>query len=195
MTREQHATQPRFPQLHSHCNHLVTMMHEVQQLTDGLTDTQWHWSPTANAWSISQCIDHLNVVHTLLLPRFEAAIGQARAWGKYSDGPFHYHLFERLFVRMMGPNAPLKQQAPRLYRPAPHPAAPDIVLSQFGVLQNQLISCMEAANGLDLVRVKVVSPVSKLVRVSLGAWFAATVAHEQNHLVQAQRVREHPAFP
>ena len=107
------------------------MMHEVRQLTEGFTDTQWYWAPTAKAWSISYCIDHLNVVHTLLLPRFEAAIEQARAQGKYSDGPFHYGLFDRLFVRMMGPNAPLKQQAPRLYRPAPHPGAPDIVLSRF----------------------------------------------------------------
>ncbi len=195
MTLEQQSTQPLLPQLQSHCDQLVTMLHEVRQLSDGLSDVQWYWSPTAQAWSIGQCIDHLNVVHTLLLPRFEAAIGQAQAQGKYSDGPFHYYLLERWFVRMLGPDAPIKQRVPRLYTPAPHPATPDIVLAQFAALQHQLISCIKAANGLDLVRVKVVSPVSRFVRASLGAWFAATVAHEHNHLVQAQRVRAHPHFP
>jgi hypothetical protein len=44
-------------------------------------------------------------------------------------------------------------------------------------------------------RARVVSPVTRLLRFSLGAWFAATVAHGWNHLRQAQRVRADPRFP
>jgi hypothetical protein len=46
------------------------------------------------------------------------------------------------------------------------------------------------ANGLDLSRVRVVSPLTSLMRMSLGQCFGLLAAHERRHLWQAARVRE-----
>ena len=39
------------------------------------------------------------------------------------------------------------------------------------------------------------SPVTKLLRLSLGQEFALLIAHEQRHLWQARQVRANPQFP
>jgi hypothetical protein len=43
--------------------------------------------------------------------------------------------------------------------------------------------------------VKARSPVSKRIRFSLGAAFAAISAHQRRHLWQARQLRNDPAFP
>ena len=50
-------------------------------------------------------------------------------------------------------------------------------------------SADRAADGLDLRRVKVVTPISRWVKLSLGMAFAQTAAHERRHLEQSRRVR------
>jgi hypothetical protein len=49
---------------------------------------------------------------------------------------------------------------------------------------------LERADGLDLRRVKVATPISRFLKMSLGAMFAQIAAHERRHLEQARRVRE-----
>ena len=61
-------------------------------------------------------------------------------------------------------------------------------INEFCGLQDQFSSCVVAADGLDLRRIRVPSPAFPLLRISLGAWFEATLAHEKRHLKQAQRV-------
>jgi hypothetical protein len=62
-------------------------------------------------------------------------------------------------------------------------------------VQREFIRLAELAKGLDLVRVKVRSPISRFIRFSLGITLAQQAAHERRHLEQARRVRENPAFP
>jgi hypothetical protein len=49
---------------------------------------------------------------------------------------------------------------------------------------------LERADGLDLRRIKVATPISRFLKMSLGMMFAQAAAHEQRHLMQARRVRE-----
>jgi hypothetical protein len=49
---------------------------------------------------------------------------------------------------------------------------------------------MERAEGLDLARIKVATPISRFLKISLGAMFEQAAAHERRHIEQARRVRE-----
>ena len=49
---------------------------------------------------------------------------------------------------------------------------------------------MERAEGLDLARIKVATPISRFLKMSLGAMFEQAAAHERRHIEQARRVRE-----
>jgi hypothetical protein len=167
---------------------------ELLALIDPLSEVQWGWSPAPRQWSIAQCIDHINTVNGLVVPRIEAAIEQAAEQGLRASGPFRYPLFDRLFVFALEPRAPVKQQAPGIYRPKSDGSKEEI-RERFLDLQNRLTTAARRSQGMDLVRVKIPSPVSPLLRFSLGTWLDAMMAHEQNHFEQAHRVRKQPGFP
>jgi hypothetical protein len=59
----------------------------------------------------------------------------------------------------------------------------------------EYIEHLRRANGLDLARARVTSPVSKWLRFSLGTLFAVIAAHERRHLCQARRIVAMPSFP
>jgi hypothetical protein len=61
-------------------------------------------------------------------------------------------------------------------------------MEEFRALQDQFATCVVDAEGLDLRRLRVSSPAVPLLRISVGAWFEATVAHQQRHLDQGRDV-------
>lgn len=63
---------------------------------------------------------------------------------------------------------------------------PNEAIAAFCELQGQFINCVVASIRLDLRRIRVTSPAIPLLRLSLGAWFEATLAYERRHLAQAR---------
>jgi len=55
-------------------------------------------------------------------------------------------------------------------------------------VQRRFLLLLERADGLDLRRVKVPTPVVRWFGLSLGSTFAQAAAHERRHLAQARRV-------
>ena len=53
-----------------------------------------------------------------------------------------------------------------------------------------LVGAVRRAEGLDLARVKVTSPIMPLLRQPLGTWLLFLAAHERRHLWQAWSVRK-----
>ena len=47
---------------------------------------------------------------------------------------------------------------------------------------------------MDLLHIKTVSPVTRLLRLPLGAYFQFVITHDRRHLWQAQEVRKTPGF-
>ena len=167
---------------------------DASGLTAGLSDAQFNWRPAPGAWSIAECLAHLNVTGQFYLPRIDRRIREAREAGMLSEGPFRYGLLGRLMVRGAEPPAKLKFKAPKIFQPmSEHLVA--VIVPAFMTLQDQLVERLRAARGVDLGRVKVTSPVSRLVKISLGQVFPFIAAHERRHLWQARRVREDANFP
>jgi len=51
------------------------------------------------------------------------------------------------------------------------------------------------ANGIDLSRSCVRSPLASWIRIPLGSAFASMAAHERRHLWQARKITEMAGFP
>lgn len=191
---------PRHPDLKRFCEELDEIAAEARRLTVGLSDAALNWTPPGNddPWSVGQCLDHLNKTGGLLLPKFETALHGAKAKGLTAarpEAPLRFNLMERWFIKMMQPGGSTRVPVPKMYAPDRSGALTGSVVNEFLTLQERLKAYMVEADGLDLERIKTASPVSQLVRMSLGAWLAATVAHEQYHLLQIARIRETPGFP
>jgi hypothetical protein len=145
--------------------------------------------PDPDTWSAVQCIDHLNTAGWLLLRSMEKNIQRARAEGPHGNPPFDYGFVSRWFVHVMEPSSGWTFDAPSLFEPdAPNTLYPNEVVDEFLALQGEFAECVETTEGLDLRRLRLSSPAIPLLRVSLGAWFEATLAHQRRHLNQARRV-------
>jgi hypothetical protein len=183
------------PELQTFHDQFRSIRGEAERLVSGLTDDQFNWRPAPDRWSVAQCLDHLNVAGFLLLPRLETAIHRARAMRWMSDKPLRYGWVGNWFINSQEPGPNMRKvKTFKSFLPSSR-AAIDEVLPRFQRLQDQFIAAVEDAEGVDLSRIKVTSPITSLLRLNVGAWFAATTAHERRHLVQAQAVKQAEGFP
>lgn len=159
----------------------------------GLTPAQVEWKPGPAAWSIGQCLEHLVVTHELYEPKIPALMEQARAGGRPPVfDQWGTTWFGRLLARSVTPGS-RRVRTSAVFSPAPHPrpAVLEALLGKFDDLERWIRN----ADGLDLSRIKVSSPVSRLLRYNLGEAFHIVVVHAERHLQQADRVKLAPGFP
>ena len=167
---------------------------DARDLLAGLSEAQVNWRQTPAHWSIAQCLDHLTVTNRELMKQIEAAIHEARSRGLTGRGPFRHGLIGNMIVRSMEPPAKMKFKAPKIFKPRPDQSL-EAVTQDFFAVQDELLRLIEGANGINLARVKIPSPVSKLIKFSLGQEFGLIATHARRHLWQARGVRENAAFP
>jgi hypothetical protein len=182
------------PELDAFRRQFERLADDADALAQPLIDEQFNWRPPSGAWTVAQCIDHLNVTARVYLPKLDEGIAEAIRRGLYGEGPFRYNLLARLFVRSQEPTTTMKFKATKVLLPAPARRKQE-TLAAFRAYQVQFIDRLRQANGLDLARARVKSPVLDLLRMPLGSGFALMEAHERRHLQQARRVIADPAFP
>lgn len=167
---------------------------EADAFVATLTEEQFHWSPSPGAWPVAQCLDHLNATARLYLPTLDEGIAAAIRSGAYSEGPFSYNWIGRLFVWSVAPPPRFRAKAPKTFQPQPGRPRREI-MAAFRAYQVQFIDRLRQANGVDLAKARVSSPIARWLRLPLGSAFALMAAHERRHLWQARRVTDAPGFP
>ena len=178
------------PELAEHIDGLEFAKKEVVEITNGLSREQFNWRADEGCWSVGECIDHLYQTGLHLHRSTKEEIESARKEGRTTEGPFKYGFFGTFFVNSAGvPKNPEKGKvkAPKLYAPGSD-FDPNELIPKFVALQDDLIAMTQAADGLDLKRIKVTSPAVKLVRLSLGLWLRLLPNHQKRHFLQARRV-------
>jgi len=176
------------PELEAYRRQFEDIAREAQELTAGLTDAQFNWRPNPGAWSIQQCLSHLTMVGQVEADSVEKAIDAAREKGLIGSGPFEYPAWERYILRETEPPVRHAMPAPKRFVPVPEQPVTGI-LPTFLHVQRRFLIQIERADGLDLRRVKVPTPITRLLKISLGTTLAQAAAHERRHLAQARKVR------
>lgn len=166
------------------------LANEADAIVAPLSDEEFQRVPPSGGWPVARCIDHLNATAREYLPKLDESIADAIRDGVYGEGPFRYNLLGRLFVQMMEPPVKrMKAKAPAIFQPAERRSRQEI-MAGFRAYQVQLVDRLRQANGLDLARARVLSPVSTWMKIPLGSGFGVIAAHERRHLWQARQVIE-----
>jgi hypothetical protein len=173
---------------------LQSLSQLVTQHFGALTAEQLNWKPSADEWSIGQCLDHLITADAQYRTTFEQA----------GQGTMHRTFWHRLplIPRLLGtmiyssahPETTRPVPAPRIFRPSSSPIEPD-VYERFQAHQEQLIGYMRACQDSPIDELIISSPVAVWMVYSLGDAFRIVVAHQYLHLMQAERVQQAAGFP
>lgn len=167
---------------------------DAGRLMTGIRDDQFHWRASPGQWSICECLTHLNVVDGMDLEPLARAAIEARANGWTSSGPFRYGAIAAWFITKMEPPVKLRTKAPKIYVPPPGQPR-DVVLDEFYRIHHRLVGILSMADGLDLARIKVPTPLSKWIRFSFTQRLRLIAAHDRRHLWQAWQIPSSPGFP
>jgi len=167
---------------------------EARALAASLSETEFNWQPAPWSWSIGQCLQHLANGTDAVLPAIDRAIASAREHQWMAQGAVRYGLFARMMVNSMEPPVKWRMKTNRIFEPARESLRRDAVLAELTASRGRILERVRQSVGLNLKRAIVVSPVSRLVRVPLGAYLAFLAAHDRRHLWQARQVREASGF-
>ena len=185
------------PLLRGWLEQLERIRRDAAGLTEGITDAQFAWTPEPGKWSVGQIVSHLVVAGASYLDRLSPALADARARNLADRGDYRPSLIGGLMVRSFEPPPRIRMKAPRIYRPAD--AGPvldrETELAAWRALHDRVEQTINEAGGLDLRRIRIVSPVASLVRMNAGDAFRVVLSHERRHLWKMRRVRESPGFP
>jgi len=77
----------------------------------------------------------------------------------------------------------------------PADSNPREIITEFMASQNELQLLLREADGIDLGRAKIASPINKRLKFTLGQVFRLLAAHERRHLWQARKVKKAANFP
>lgn len=167
---------------------------DADVLVAPLNDAQFAWQPAPGSWSVAECLDHLNATARVYLPVMDEGIADAIRRGLYSAGPYSYNWIGRLHVYLSEPTNRFRARTSRQFEPTPRRPRHE-VMAAFRAYQVQYVDRLRQANGLDLARARVASPIVRWIRIPLGTAFATMAAHERRHLAQARRVIATDGFP
>ncbi len=153
-----------------------------------LIDEQINARPADGGWSVAECLEHLCVTAEHYFPMIDAALDKAKASGMTKQPPYKYSWLVAWYEKQIGNVPPkVKVKTPKAFRPLEKFNADGIRL-RFAEIQDRIAERVCRANGYDLGKMKVPSPVTSLIKFPLGQAFRILAAHQRRHLWQADQV-------
>lgn len=171
---------------------LADAQRRAHRLGAASTGDLWTARPAPDQWSAAECLAHLNLTSRAFLPVVEEAI--ARGHDRQLFGSAHHRMdfVGRLLWLAVTVRVPFKTTQPFVPLST---GRSDAVLAEFDGLQSRLIGCLEGVAGLDLGKLRIVSPFDSRLRYNLYSAFRLIPAHQRQHLAQAERIIDRNARP
>jgi hypothetical protein len=167
----------------------------VQNLGRNHSAAQLGWKPSPVDWCMIECIAHLEAAAVPYHPRIRVAIDRTRERNLHSTGPFRSNFLVRAFIRSLEPTAQRKMKAPALFQPQQVGVLDVGVIERYLRSLRELVELIHAADGWDISRVRLASPITPLIRLNIGEALWLLVAHAERHLQQANSLATRPGFP
>ena len=142
--------------------------------------------PDPSSWSAAECLSHLSISSESFVPVLRDAIEDARKRNLTSKRTPKMDLLGRVLRWFLEPpiRARTKTAAPFVPRAVRAKAE---AFGEFASFQSKLHELLTSARGLDLRKVKIVSPFDKRVKYNVFSAFRILAAHQRRHLWQAEQ--------
>lgn len=144
-----------------------------------------NWRPKEGAWSVLECLEHLNLYGDYYLPAMSDAIKRAPS---KPDPIFTSGLLGDYFAKSMLPKPKMtKMKTFRDKNPIGSRLTKDTI-ERFIAQQQTLLDLLQLAEHKSLTQIRIKTSISPLIRLKLGDTFRFLINHTLRHLNQAQNV-------
>ena len=165
------------------------LIERAKQLVAELSVETFNSKPGPEKWSIGQHIHHLNVTGDGYLAKITGAIENAGKETKQESPArpivkeYKPRFLMQKFINELEPPVKRKLKAPKAFMPSiDFHMDKDEILGHFIDLQDSFITKVDLMVELNLVKVKITSPATSLLKLQLGEAFLLITAHERRHL-------------
>ncbi len=178
-------------QLRAVTDSLESVQSRLRRLSDKLSDKDWSKRPGPLRWSAAECVEHLNLTSKAYLPLLRNAIARARGRGGAPQKHYRRDPLGWFMSMMIGPLHHLGRfRIGRVKTTAafvPRAGRSRIeILSDFVRLQAELAALISSGDGLQLDRVKIVSPFGGRMKYSVYSALVIVARHQHRHIQQAE---------
>ncbi|AXJ01996.1 DinB superfamily protein [Cyclonatronum proteinivorum] len=169
---------------------------DAREITRQMDHDAFNWKPSPNKWSAAECLEHLNMSASKMLPILDTALRKGASNQITGEPPFETGFIGAWFLRGSGPSGK-PVPAPAVYKPAQSSYTKEKILGRFEALQQdyQRLLGFSQRHELDLSRIYARSAFTPLLRFNAATWFQAMPGHQQRHLSQIRRLTASPDFP
>jgi hypothetical protein len=144
--------------------------------------------PSADKWSIAECLEHLNIYSRHYLSRHEKGLNNS---SKCASCAFTPGYFGEKFTKMMKPledgSLPSTMSTMKKFDPAKTGTNNPKALQEFIQHQKTFLAQLESAKGHNLNNIRITSTLGPILRFKIGDSFRFLIAHEQRHLLQIKK--------
>lgn len=182
------------PYLEHQLDRLEAAGRQAQADFGGLSPTQLNWKPSADRWSVGQCLDHLIVTNEAYFSEFSAVAEGRKQPSFWERLPWWPAFVGRMLVRGNAEGATSRFKNPAVFNPAQSDLPADIV-GRFRAHNEALKTHLLATDAVNHRDVIITSPAGPYAVYSLQDAVTIIVLHEFRHLAQARRVVETEGFP
>ncbi|MBK9097091.1 MAG: DinB family protein [bacterium] len=158
-----------------------------------LSEKQLNWKPNPDSWSVGECISHLINSNSLYLSKIENILGEVKST-ESKDFSYKQSLVGKMIVKGVDPKNVRKSKTFKVFFPDSSNIKKSII-EDYAVSSDKFIRLADNLRHLDLKKIKLSSPVNKLLRMNLGDPLIIIPLHDERHLNQAERVMNHKDFP
>lgn len=175
------------PQLRAIEQELAVVTTRAARLVDQTTEAGFRRAPHPGHWSIGECLVHLSLTTRAYLPLIDDALQIGRLIASRQPNRYRRDFFGWLLCHISEPPYRLKASTRPRFVPATIGSRAE-VLTEFVSLQQELTVRVHRAEGLELGRLRIVSPFDGRLEYSLYSAFRIIPAHQRRHLWQGSQI-------
>jgi hypothetical protein len=162
------------------------LIEEANEQFSGLSESQINWKPSTEKWSIGECIKHLVITHKLYNSKIKELQPLFKDSGRDSIN-FKHSFSGRMILKYVDPDSATRAKTFKIFKPSSKQINTNIIRSYCEEVET-MISFAGNLHGVDLTKLKISSPLTKLLKMNVGDALLVNLYHDKRHLNQAKKI-------
>ena len=179
--------------IHEFITATTTNVERTLKIFSSLSEKQLNWKPGPDSWSVGECISHLIKSNALYLSKIESIL-TSNSSDSPKDFSYKQSFVGKMIAKGVDPANVRKSKTFKVFLPDASDIQKSIIVD-YATSSNKFIGLADKLRHLDLTKIKLSSPVNKILRMNLGDPLIIIPKHDERHLNQAERLMSQKEFP